>query len=225
MRDGILGEVLQYWNGLRDGDALPRHADIRPADLSSALDCSFILERVGDGNIRFRVVGERVSALLGMDMRAMPLKAIFEPEVRPRAEAVIDRVFTGTEPVELRLESRSGNLPPITGHMIVLPLADAAGAPTRALGCIALHGPILGVPRRFEIAEVITDDDLSDTPPLRQDGDVLGLAEAQAPFTGPDPAPVEGAAERPSRGRPALRLVGGRDMDGDTKSPDGKSGD
>ncbi|RMH49210.1 MAG: PAS domain-containing protein [Alphaproteobacteria bacterium] len=222
MRDGILGEVLRYWNGLRDGNALPRHADIRPADLSSALDCSFILERVGDGNIRFRVVGERVSALLGMDMRAMPLRAIFEPEHRRWAEDVIDRVFTAENPVELRLESRAGGLPPISGHMIVLPLADAAGATTRALGCIALHGPVLGVPRRFEVTEVIIDDEkLPDTPPLRQDDDVLGIAEAQAPFAGPDQVPVEGAAKAAGGhpARPRLRLVGGRDMKSEDEKP------
>ena len=223
----MLAEVRAYWEGLREGGALPERDRIDPRGIAGALENTFLLERVAPGIGRFRIAGMQLHDLMGMDVRGMPMSALFEPTARNRLADGLEGVFSGPAVLELWLEAERGiGRPSLEGRMIVLPLTGMRGETDLALGCLAMDGALGRAPRRFAIAglmsEVIerrtapqrratTRPDLErrlpDLPPLREIPPALaevaqktGFAEAPAEF-----------APRPPRGKPNLRLVYSRD--------------
>ena len=84
-----LREVEAYWSGLRDGRAMPARADVDPRGIQSALEYAFILERIAPGVARFRVAGMHLNDLMGMEVRGMPLTAMFVPEGRKEISAAV----------------------------------------------------------------------------------------------------------------------------------------
>lgn len=178
-----------YWRGLCRGSALPRRAEIDPRRIATVLPDTFILERIAPGLARFRVAGTRVSALMGMDVRGMPVSCLIAPAARAGFADALVRLFE--EPAMLRLRLRSdGGLgrPALAGRMLLLPLCSDLGDVSRALGCLVAEGDVGHTPRRFAV-EALT----------------------AAPVGGPVAAPAAGAAApaRPALPgeRPWLRLV------------------
>jgi hypothetical protein len=219
-RFAMLAEVRAYWEGLREDGALPNRDRIDPRGIAGALENTFLLERVAPGIARFRIAGMQLHDLMGMDVRGMPLSALFEPVARARLTDGLEGVFSGPAALELWLEAERGiGRPALEGRMIVLPLTGATGAADLALGCLAMDGALGRAPRRFAIAGLMSemierrvgqrreaprsgeDRRLPDFPPQPALRPVMaGFAEPGAAFT-----------PRPPRSRPYLRLVHSRD--------------
>lgn len=225
-RFAMLAEVRAYWEGLRDGGALPARDRIDPRGIAGALENTFLLERVAPGIGRFRIAGMQLHDLMGMDVRGMPMSALFEPAGRNRLSDGLESVFSGPSVLELWLEAERGiGRPALEGRMIVLPLTGIRGETDLALGCLAMEGALGRAPRRFAIAgllsevierrvserretarEAAPDRRLPDLPPVQPiPSPAKGFAEPPASF-----APATGAP-RPPRGKPHLRLVYSRD--------------
>ncbi|MDP3961014.1 MAG: PAS domain-containing protein [Pseudorhodobacter sp.] len=196
----MIAEVRAYWEALRDGPTLPRRAQIDPRGIAGALEGAFILERIAPGIARFRLAGMALVDLMGMEVRGMPLSALFDPVGRRALAAGLEQVFSGPAVLDLRLASERGiGRPDLTGRMLILPLADDDGQTGLALGCLATAGEPGRTPRRFRITAT-TEQALAATPapraPRASTAPVAGLAEAAARY---DPtAAIE---------RPYLRLV------------------
>ena len=175
--------VLHHWLALCGPGPVPARAALDPRAFGPALPHAFLLERTGAGRVRFRLAGQHLSALMGMDVRGMPLRAFFELPDRQRLMQAVTRVFE--EPARLRLDlvSDAQGRAVLTGQMLVLPLLDRAGAITRALGVLASEGPIGLPPRRFRIRH-------------------LHLAPLGAPLDRPRPDPAPG-------GRASLKVISG----------------
>lgn len=227
-RFAMLAEVRAYWEGLRDGGALPARDKIDPRGIAGALENTFLLERVAPGIGRFRIAGMQLHDLMGMDVRGMPLSALFEPAGRNRLADGLESVFTGPSVMELWLEAERGiGRPALEGRMIVLPLTSLRGETDLALGCLAMEGALGRAPRRFAIAGLLSEvierrqgerrETARDMPDRR-----MPILPPDLPPVQPIPAPAKGFSEpaagfappsapRPPRGKPNLRLVYSRD--------------
>lgn len=221
-RFAMLAEVRAYWEGLREGGALPQRDQIDPRGIVGALENTFLLERVASGIGRFRLAGMQVHDLMGMDVRGMPLSAIFEPVARARLSDGLETVFNGPAVLEMWLEAERGiGRPTLEGRMIVLPLTGPNGEADLALGCLAMEGAVGRAPRRFAISGLMSEvmaprarpqmpaiapslpaKPLIAVQPARQLA--AGFAEQSGAFRG-DFTP------RPPRGKPNLKLVHSRD--------------
>ncbi len=210
MRFPIINEVEAYWEGLRDGRPLPRRSELDPRGLERALDRVFVLERVAQGVVRFRLAGQFLHGLMGMDVRGIPLSAMFVADARDALSHRIFELFDGPHVVRLTLIAAPGLARPgMDGEMVLLPLCDEDGSVNRALGCLATEGTAGRAPRRFRLASARTralngvagrpDDRPSPAPVFAP-----GLAEAATPFGMAERDPEK--ETRPRR-RPALRLV------------------
>lgn len=206
-----LNTLRAYWEALRPAGGVPRRAEIDPRGIESALDIAFLAERVAPRVARFRLAGRQLNALMGMELRGMPLTALIEPDARDAFADALERVFAGPAMVEIALRGASGlTRPRLDARMLLLPLRAEDGRISRALGGLATEGRIGLTPRRLDLTAV----------------QVLPLpgapaTERAAPAPSPDgPAPVPGAAAvppgfaeppaafaGPARGRPALRLI------------------
>lgn len=189
----ILRSLEAYWQALRDAQRLPARNDIAPHQIDHALPNAFILQRVAPGTARFRVAGQKLHELLKMDARGMPVSTLFMPEARARAQDLVEASFSGPAIVSIPMTSPGTILRPATNAtMLLLPMRDNAGNPTRILGGLVTDAPIGNRPRRF----MIPDDAR-----IRQEPIGVQLATTQLIPR----IPV--LKEKPDAIRPALRLV------------------
>lgn len=132
-----LRQVEAYWCALRNGAAVPRRAQIDPRGLENVLEYAFILERIAPGVARFRLAGQHLNTLAGMEVRGMPLSAFFTPSGRIHISAALEHVFDAPAVAELLLQGKPkfGRAAP-KARIILLPLQDENGEITRALGVL-----------------------------------------------------------------------------------------
>ncbi len=157
-RFAMLAEVRAYWEGLREGGALPERDRIDPRGISGALENTFLLERIAPGMGRFRIAGMQLHDLMGMDVRGMPLSALFDPAARTRLADGLESVFATPAVLEIWLEAeRSIGRPTLEGRLIVLPLVGTSGETDLALGCLAMEGALGRAPRRFAISGLMSE--------------------------------------------------------------------
>ncbi|EAQ03602.1 hypothetical protein OB2597_03242 [Pseudooceanicola batsensis HTCC2597] len=148
-----LREVEAYWQAARAGRLVPRRSDMDPHGLRAALEHTFVLERIATGLGRVRIAGSQLTALMGMEIRGMPLSAIITAETRAQMAATLEEVFSAPATAELDLRAQSGiGKPHLSARMILLPLKSDLGDISRVLGCLVTHGAVGRAPRRFEIA-------------------------------------------------------------------------
>ncbi|MFD1911945.1 PAS domain-containing protein [Halodurantibacterium flavum] len=200
--------VRSYWDALRLEDGIPLRSRVDPRGLETVLDHAFLLERIAPGMARFRVAGHHLGDLMGMEMRGMPLSALFLPNARDTVGRLLEGVFANPQVAEIGVQSPGGlRHEVLAGTLLLLPLRDEGGTITRAMGCLVTKGTVGRTPRRLTVTEARTEplarptasaEDLppglaAPPPPAARAG---GFAEEQAPFHTPTP----------SR-RPYLRLV------------------
>jgi hypothetical protein len=145
-------EMRGYWEALRRPEGLPLRADLDPRGLKNCLHQTLIAERVAPGLARMRLAGAVFTDVMGMEVRGMPLSALFDPMARGPLEAVLNRVFAGAEVATLLLEAERGlGRPALTGQLMLLPMVGDLGEVDLMLGCLALRGTAGRTPRRFQI--------------------------------------------------------------------------
>ena len=184
----ISNELRAYWEGLRKGRAVPPRSEVNPRGIERALEFSFILERVAPGMGRFRLAGMHLNDLMGMEVRGMPLSALFAPAGRKRIAEITEAVFSdpAIAEVELCAETSIGK-PEMMARLLILPLTSDFGDVSRALGCFVAEGEIGRTPRRFEVTGVRMSAIASQAPPLAMDPaplnpDARGLYESQTAY-------------------------------------------
>ncbi|SMY07406.1 PAS domain-containing protein [Flavimaricola marinus] len=180
----VLAALEQYWRGLRSAGGLPRRVDIDPACIDGALPYTFIAESVAPGVARLRVAGRHLNDMAAMDVRGMPLSALFSADARPALAEAISALLEGPALVDMPIQLprtllRRGQ----NGRLLMMPLLDDRGNVTRILGAVVMDGLVQG------------------RGPLK-----LGIAEGGAIRVEPVSMMDEPAVRR-AEARPALRLV------------------
>lgn len=131
---------------------MPARSEIEPSGIRRGLDNCFILERIAPGSGRFRLAGRHLIDLMGMEVRGMPLCALFHPTSRGRLSDVLESVFRAPQLAQIQMHSKSDyGRPELTGRMLLMPLRSDLGDVTRALGCLVATGETGVAPRRFDL--------------------------------------------------------------------------
>src|SRR6056297_1219461 len=204
-READLTAFRAYWDGLRRGADVPCRADVDPRGIEALLGEAFVIERIAPGLARLRIAGTHLSDMLGMEVRGMPLSALFQSAHRdPLADDLV-QLFDAPAIVHHRLRAHPARGAALDATMVMLPLRSDLGDTSRALGCVLSRGTLGKAPHRFEIlGRSITLLDLSGHPAA-----VSAQAEAQSQTSGfaePHTPFGDSGAEHPSE-RPYLRLV------------------
>lgn len=179
----LLIEMREYWQGLRNGRAVPARSDVEPRGIHRALDYAFILERIAPGAARFRLAGRHLIDLMGMEVRGMPVCAVLNASSRGRFSDVLESVFKAPQIAEMRLTSKADYArPQLEGRMLLLPLRSDLGDITRALGCLIAEGNTGVAPRRFDIVEDHVMPIIAGGAKMSPSPSAQGFAEDRAPF-------------------------------------------
>jgi hypothetical protein len=192
-------ELRGYWEALRPAGGLPRRADLDPRGLKSCLHQTLIAEQIAPGLARVRLAGAVFTDLMGMEVRGMPLSALFDPMARAELEGSLRDVFSGKVAVTLRLEAERGlGRPALMGQLMMLPMRGDADTADLLLGCLALRGTAGRTPRRFHILHAKSEN--LDGRPI-----VPATVARRIPVFAEEPRALEFAQTRTSV--PYLRLV------------------
>ncbi|GAA3875779.1 PAS domain-containing protein [Celeribacter arenosi] len=209
-----LKTVEAYWDGLRNGRVVPARADIDPRGMQNALEYAFILERIAPGVARFRLSGMHLTDLMGMEVRGMPLTAMFVPEARAEVGAALEAVFDTPQVTTINIRAERGiGRGAMDGQLLLCPLKSDLGDVNRVLGCLQTKGGIGRQPRRFDVVDCTVRnlllDPSEDTKPARPDPVAAGFAESHKAFS----PKSTGHIVRPDRpvSKPVLRLISDND--------------
>ncbi|WP_423212173.1 PAS domain-containing protein [Paracoccus yeei] len=206
----IVAELRAYWDGLRQGRAIPVRADVEPKGMRRALDYAFILERIAPGAARFRLAGRHLIDLMGMEVRGMPVCSFLNTGSRGRLSDVLESVFRGPQIALLHLDSPATyGRPAMAGQMVFLPLRSDLGDVTRVLGCLVAEGQVGQAPRRFDL---ISDEVMPVIPGakvIEPSASATGFAERPAAWRGkaePE-APAPASPSTPEERRARFHIV------------------
>ncbi|MEM6407539.1 MAG: PAS domain-containing protein [Pseudomonadota bacterium] len=182
--------IRAHWEDMRAGRKMPLRSEIDPREMSPYLSYSFILHQAKTGDVRFRVAGMAVNELMGMELRAMPLRSLIVPEERATFSSTLQKVFEEPEIQEYRLVSDRYGKPRLQGHLLILPLKGDFPNSDRAMGCFTTEGPIGVAPRRFSVQNVLRTSLntglMTRSTEMQQPEralEAVGFSEAQTPFT------------------------------------------
>ena len=143
-----------YWTALRRGSDIPSRSQIDPRGLENILPQTFILERIAPGIARFRLAGQKVNEMAGMEVRGMPITAFFTPAARKQVSAALENMFDSPAVIELTLQTENNRLrSPREARILLLPLRSDLGDISRALGVFVSEGNPTGVSQRFSVTE------------------------------------------------------------------------
>ena len=147
-----IDRIESYWNSVRGKRLVPSRCEIDPRGLDGVLSHAFILERITGGLARFRIAGSHASDLSGLELRQMPLSALFLPGSREILSDALQAVFDEPAIVRFAVSSPAGlGRDTLEGELILLPLRSDLGDVDRVLGGLVLEGKIGRTPRRIEI--------------------------------------------------------------------------
>jgi hypothetical protein len=154
--------VARHWASLPRMGHAPERAALDATTLAPALPFVFIAELVTPRVARLRLTGHKVEEMMDMDVRGMPLTALFTAAARPMILQALEQVSQGARAI-LPVAGEGGfGQPGLTGQLALFPLADGAGQLTRVMGVIELDGVVGRTPRRL----CVTKATLTTLPPL-----------------------------------------------------------
>lgn len=212
-----LKTVEAYWEGLRNGRPVPARSEVDPRGMQSALEFAFILERIAPGVARFRLAGMHLTDLMGMEVRGMPLTAMFVPESRAKLSEALEAVFETPQITVITLKAERGiGRGAMDAQLLLCPLKSDLGDVNRVLGCLQSKGEIGRQPRRFEVVDIQSRPLLGN--PADQSFDTTpkgtpvpaGFAEAKKAYEDSKSTNSETqdkVEETPRAAKPVLRLV------------------
>jgi hypothetical protein len=152
-----VAQVEAYWNALKGDNLLPKRSEINPRGIERALANTFILERIAPGIARLRIAGNHLNNLMGMEVRGMPLTALFTPNARRTIADLLEDVFQTPATSSLHLASEaSAGRPAIEARLVLFPLKSDLSDVSRILGCLVAKGELGLAPRQFDIAQMKT---------------------------------------------------------------------
>ena len=134
-------QVRAYWEGLRQGGALPSRAALDPRGFGGVLDRVFLAERIGKGLAQVRVAGSALADLGGTDLRGLPLSCLFASESRALLALALEEVFADPSVAELDLGSDRDRPGLAIARLVLLPLDDEGGF-RQLLGVIGVRAGI-----------------------------------------------------------------------------------
>ena len=212
-----LAQIEAYWNGLRGTRPMPLRSEIDPRGLKGALENCFVLERIAPGLARLRVAGSHLGALMGMEVRGMPISSFLTADARQAFGEMLEEVFETPATAVVTLEAETGyGRPALVGKIILMPVRSDLGDTSRILGGFVTSGDIGRAPRRFnvtkiEIKPIVAKEMPARSTPQKLTQDIFRSAERAMPPQAPQPnAPQNSLADgigKPIPGAPYLRVV------------------
>lgn len=133
-------EIYAYWDGLRDNAAAPMRSQIEPAALRHVLPDLFMLEAHDDGSLIFRLVGTRICALFGRELRGHSFHELWAGGRNNATLEIAQGVILYESPAMMNLIGFHENGDSYEFDMLLLPIRSSVNRCDRLLGVLLSTG-------------------------------------------------------------------------------------
>lgn len=134
--------LYTYWNEVRGNRVAPRRFEIEPARLAPILPDAFILERVGDLTVRYRLAGTRILDQFGFEFRGASFFQGFSTQDRQLLERLVRNMTVSGGGLKYELVSQTFDGREVRHECLLLPLVHVRDTVDRFVGVIsALEAP------------------------------------------------------------------------------------
>ncbi len=129
--------LFAYWDALRGERAAPDRGEIQPGAMRHILADTFILAREDDRIATFRLAGARICALMGRNLRDVPLRDLWAKAEDEDAERLADIVLEDTAGVVAGLQAWNHNGSELPMELVMLPLRHRGRTHDRLIGALS----------------------------------------------------------------------------------------
>ncbi len=137
MQEAVSRSLFSYWNTLRGDRPAPKRFEIEPSRIANQLPDTFVLERLDDTSLSFRLAGTRITDALGMELRGRNLFDLFTVQdattLQHQMEIVTKQCAVGL----FRFAADNGDGLSVSFEMLILPLTHIRDSVERYLGSMA----------------------------------------------------------------------------------------
>jgi hypothetical protein len=134
-------QLYAYWDRVRNGRIAPRRFEIEPGQIASVLPETFIAEHVGIPGCRFRLVGTKICAQFGRELRGSDLLSLFGQDDRDSLAALLRSVYRDAAIGEVQFDAYTEAHRHAKFEMILLPLIHTGNTVNRILGSMCAFNP------------------------------------------------------------------------------------
>lgn len=193
-------QLFEYWSDLRAGRTAPYKAEVTAQGIGRTLASNtFILENLGDGNLRFRLAGTRLYEIFGLEVRGMSALSIMNDSSRVRFRTLIADAMASARVGVCRLAAITPDGQSIMLELIFAPLRSDFDQMNRMLGAVHVLGgedeDLVRAPRRCDI---LASSSLSFGSEEPHETVLPGFGDKPSGFTHDAPPPlktIEGGAK------------------------------
>jgi hypothetical protein len=129
--------IFEYWNRQRGERSAPTRSEIDPAAIRYALGDTFMLAVDFIDGIRFRLVGTRVCALFGREIKGELFNAIWSETSRARIPNIVSAAVNEAIGAVAGVIGRTENGAETELELLLLPVRRDGRTRVRALGSLA----------------------------------------------------------------------------------------
>lgn len=191
--------LASYWEELRSGRPCPYRAEVDPRDITSKISNLFILEDLGQGNVRFRLAGTALTDAFGMELRGMHVRSMMDPSARLSFAELIRETLAEPGVGYARLRRAGGRRE--LWELVLLPLRSDKGQVDRLIGSLHALDPAGSTPAEpplsFEIEEMEISPVKISSSQMSKGAALAGFAEPPANYEPPDYTAALAAPIRP----------------------------
>jgi hypothetical protein len=141
MQQNTSRQLYAYWDRVRNDRIAPRRFEIEPGQITSILPETFIAEHVGVPGCRFRLVGTKICAQFGRELRGNDLLSLFGTEDRDSLAALLRSVYRDATMGEVQFDAYTDGHRQVKFEMILLPLIHTGNTVNRILGSMSAFDP------------------------------------------------------------------------------------
>lgn len=134
----VLLQLLRYWRGLLRDGRLPARSDLAPSDMIPLLPWLMLIDILGSGQYRYRLVGTGIVEHVGFDATGMDVEKAYRGGNWPEIAKDYTYVVTQRRPC-LTITSvflKRDDPVPLTYRRLLLPLARDGTNPDMLVGAI-----------------------------------------------------------------------------------------
>jgi hypothetical protein len=141
MQQSTSRQLYAYWDRVRNGRIAPRRFEIEPGQIASVLPETFIAEHVGVPGCRFRLVGTKICAQFGRELRGSDLLSLFGADDRDSLAALLRSVYRDAAMGVVEFDAYTEAHRHVKFELILLPLIHTENTVNRILGSMSAFDP------------------------------------------------------------------------------------
>jgi hypothetical protein len=134
-------QLYAYWDRVRNGRIAPRRFEIEPGQIATVLPETFIAEHVGVPGCRFRLVGTKICAQFGRELRGTDLLSLFGPADRDPLASLLRSIYRDAAMGEVQFKAYTDAHSSVKFELILLPLIHTGNSINRILGTMSAYDP------------------------------------------------------------------------------------